>query len=64
MTTQVPIRCVVVITLTCDIDISEKEALKNRMSTVVTDLKTQFPDKIIENKIEVKTEFAEEKWAV
>ena len=64
MSTQVPIRCVVVITLTCDIDISEKEALKNQMSTVITDLKTQFPDKISDNKIEVRTEFAEESWAV
>jgi hypothetical protein len=64
MSTKVPIRSVVTITLTCDIDITEQATLKAKMTQIVQDLKTQFPNKISDNLINVKTNFAEEQWKV
>jgi hypothetical protein len=64
MSTKVPIRSVVTLTLTCDIDITEQATLKTKMTQVVQDLKTQFPSKITDNTINVKTEFKEEEWKV
>jgi len=64
LVTQVPIRCTITITLVCDIDVTEKTALKAKMTEVVNDLKTQFPDRIVENIVNVRTEFAEERWSV
>lgn len=62
--TEVPIRCVVTIILTCDIDVTEKATLKKKVTKIVEDLKVDFPEKIIANKIHIKTEFAEEDWSV
>jgi len=64
VTTQVPIRCGVTVKLTVDIDISQKTALNNKLTQIVTDLKTIFPDKIIDNTIVVETEFAKAEWKV
>lgn len=61
---EVPIRCTVNIMLTCDVDITEKVALKDKMTDIVQQLKTQFPDKIVENRVQISTCFAEESWAV
>lgn len=61
---DVQIRCTVTITLVCDIDITQKPALKNKMTQVVQGLKTEFPEKITDNEIDIKTDFAEEKWSV
>jgi len=64
MAPQVPIRCLVTLTLTVDIDVLEKTALKNKMTQIVQDLKTQFPDKIVENQIFIQTAFAADQWKV
>jgi len=64
MAIKVPIRCTVTIELVCDIDITEKTSLKNKMTQIITDLKTQFPEKIVDNTVDIKTDFAEEKWTV
>jgi len=64
MATQVPIRCYVTMTLTVDIDITQKTALNNKLTQVVQDLKTQFPDKIAENQVSVQTGFKTESWKV
>jgi len=64
MATQVPIRCTVTIILQCDIDITQKNALKNKMTQVVQNIKTEFPDKISDNKILIDTDFAKDEWKV
>jgi len=64
MATQVPIRCTVTITLTIDIDVTEKTALKNKMTQIVQGLKTDFPDKIIDNLVNIQTQFAMDQWKV
>jgi len=64
MAPQVPIRCAVTLTLTIDIDVTEKTTLKNKMTQIVQDLKTQFPDRISENRIQITTDFAVDDWKV
>lgn len=64
MAPQVPIRCAVTLTLTVDIDVTEKTTLKNKMTQIVQDLKTQFPDRISENRIQITTDFAVDDWKV
>jgi len=64
MSVKVPVRCEVTIRLTCKIDITEKSALTNKMTEIVTNLKAQFPEKIVCNAVYIKTDFAEEEWKV
>lgn len=64
MATEVPVRCVVTLTLTFDIDVSEKTAVKTKLSQLMNNVKTEFPDKVTENRIHIKSEFAEEAWSV
>jgi len=64
LSTQVPIRCTVTITIQCDIDITQRTALHNKCSQMIQDLKVQFPDKITDNQITIQTEFAREQWKV
>lgn len=61
---EVPIRCTANIMLTCDVDITEKAALKSKITDIVQQLKTEFPDKIVENRVQISTRFADESWAV
>lgn len=60
----VPIRCRVVLELQVDIDTTEKAALKGKMTQVVQDLKTEFPNKITANNIFISTGFKDESWSV
>lgn len=64
LSTQVPIRCTVTMTIQCDIDVTQKAALHNKCSQVIQDLKAQFPDKITDNQITIHTVFAPEQWKV
>jgi len=64
MTTPVPIRCSVTITMTVDIDITQQSALDTKLTQVVQDLKAQFPDKIVENQISYDTGFKHKAWKV
>jgi len=64
MATPVPIRCSVTITMTVDIDITQQTALQNKMTQVVQDLKTEYPDKVVDNNISIDTQFARKQWKV
>jgi len=64
MATQVPIRCLVTLTLQVDIDITQKTALHNKCTQIIQNLKTEFPDKITDNHIRIETNFAAEEWKV
>lgn len=60
MATQVPIRCQCDIHLQVDIDITQKNALRDRLIQVITDLKTEYPGLISDNSWRIVTDFAEE----
>jgi len=64
MAVQVPIRCVITITLQMDIDVVQKTAIKNKMTTIIQNLKTEYPDKLTDNKVVIETAFAKDEWKV
>lgn len=57
---EVPIHCLCNISLSVDIDIAQKPALRAKLIQIIEDLKVEFPDKITDNKWSIATSFAEE----